>query len=228
MSPTEVLMAAISQTETKKPRNKQKSIGPSSVGDCRRRVWLQMQGVEGTNPTKSMASFMGSAIHDSISQGMRRLDPFRYLVEQRLERDGIVGTVDCYDTETGTVIDWKTTKKSSLGWLATKNELGKSADKWPSLQQRWQVALYGWMLRGAGHDVKHVSLVGIARDGDEDHVREHVEPYDQDLVDEALAWLRDVESMTEPPAPEKSGAFCRSYCKFYGSACHGMEGDTLG
>jgi hypothetical protein len=43
-----------------------------------------------------------------------------------------------------------------------------------------------------------------------------------------LAWLKDVETMTDAPAPERDAGFCKSYCGFYGSVCAGIPKDLSG
>jgi len=227
MTPDEILLAAVAASEQARPRNHYTGVGPSGVGDCRRKVWLRLQGVRGTNSTKMLAAWMGTAIHESIAKGLHMLDPFedRFLIEHSLQREPFAGTVDLFDKETGSVCDWKTSKRSGLGFLARGNQLGSKAGSWPSLAQRWQVSLYGWMLEGEGHNVSTISLVGIARDGDEDTIRVHTEDYDPDLAAEAIRWLEDVAALPDVPAPEKNANFCKSYCSYWsasGDPCGGI------
>ena len=59
----------------------------------------------------------------------------------------------------------------------------------PTTQQRWQVQTYGYLLAKNGHDVKRVSLVAIARDGDERDIKVHTEDYDESVALQALNWL---------------------------------------
>jgi hypothetical protein len=226
VTPEDILLAAVSVKERGRGRNRQRRLGPSAAGDCKRRAWLGMKGVEPVNETKRMAAWMGSAIHTSIADGLRLLDPFeeRFLIERKWETPQVVGSVDCYDMQTQTVMDWKSSKKASLGWL-TKNPptLGAGAKNWPSRQNWWQVHLYGWMLQQNGMGVKQVSLVGIARDGDEGHIRTETQEYDSWIAENALDWLIDVTDSEEIPDPEPSG-LCKSYCSFYtpdGSLCSG-------
>ena len=228
-NPVDLLMQAIMIKERGRSRSRQTSIGPSAVGDCRRKVWLKLDGRAETNPTKKLASWFGIAAHERIADGIRNLDPFgeRFLVEHHLVTDQVSGTVDCFDKQEGAVIDWKTTKKATLGWLTKGHTLGKRADDWPSQEQRWQVNLYGWMLEQKGYQVNTVNLVGIAKDGDDDHTRVFTEDYEPVFAREALDWIAEVGSMTEAPEPEKSGVFCRSYCGFWseeGGLCNGREG----
>ena len=209
--PKEILLAAVAASERAKPRNSKKGIGPSSLGGCRARVWLTLRDAPKTNPTKHMAAWMGTAIHGAIEDGIALLDPFgdRFLREVAVSRDGMSGSCDLFDTATGGVIDWKTTKQKGLRYF-------------PSTDQLWQVQTYGWMLAGAGHDVRTVTLVGIARDGDEDTVKVHTEPYSEAVALEAQEWLARVKAEERQPAPGKPVVFCRSYCPFYGGACPGL------
>jgi hypothetical protein len=154
---------------------------------------------------------MGTAIHTYIQEAFERQDPFkeRYILEGEFEYEDLMGHVDMYDIEKQEVIDWKTTKKSNLTYF-------------PSKQQRWQVQVYGWLIAQNGKPVKNVTLVALARDGDERDIVYHTEPYDEAIALEALNWLREVKAMTEAPAPEKDAFFCKSYCGYYDAS--GLKG----
>jgi hypothetical protein len=211
----QILINALTAQDQARPRSKQTAIGVSSLGSCRRKVWLELAGTPKTNPTKSLAAIMGTAIHAAIEAAFAN-NP-RFLIENRVEIDGLPpATIDCYDTEEMEIIDWKTTKKSNLSYF-------------PSKQQRWQVQVYGYLMNKSAYPVKTVSLVAIARDGDEDDIVVYSEPYNPAIAEEALAWLTDLQNTTEAPAPEKDAAsFCRNYCEFYGSACNGIGKDYSG
>lgn len=186
-------------------RSRQRAVGPSEIGGCRRRVWHRLQGTPPTNPeTLGMAAWMGTAIHAAIEKRIQRHDPFqqRFLLEVEVEHGGLKGHVDCYDIENREVIDWKTTTKRGLS-------------DFPSEQQVWQVQVYGWLLTANGREVQDVTLIGIPRDGNETHIKIYTEPYDPAKAQEAIAWLTDVQGRTEPPNPEKPARFCRDYCQFY-------------
>jgi hypothetical protein len=122
--------------------------------------------------------------------------------------------IDCFVPGTGDVIDWKTSKVRNLSYF-------------PSTQQRWQVQLYGYLLAKNGYAVNRVSLVAIARDGDERDVKVHTEDYDESIALEALGWLAAVKEAKEAPAPEKDASYCQHYCKFYDSSgemgCVGLK-----
>jgi len=182
-------------------RDMQKQVGPSEIGGCRRKVWHRLQGTPITNPdTYRLASSLGTAIHTWIEDLLA--DDDRFLLETAVERDGIRGHIDCFDLERGMVIDWKTIKLAGIPFF-------------PGTQKRWQVQIYGWLMSSL-RPVDSVCLVGIPRDGTDQDIVTHIEPYDEGVAREALAWLRDVETMQDPPRPErKARSFCRHYCGYF-------------
>jgi CRISPR/Cas system-associated exonuclease Cas4 (RecB family) len=190
-------------------RSRQKEIGPSEIGGCRRKLWYRLKEQEVTNPdTLSLAAFMGTAIHEKIEQQISRIDLFGDMLrEVEVESDGVYahlkGHIDLFIPKAKIVIDWKTTTKKNLS-------------RFPSEQQRWQVHLYAAMLIESGHEVEEVALVAFARDGNENDVRIHQEPYDQSVTASAMEWLEDVMSyVDELPPADNHPRFCRDYCQFY-------------
>jgi hypothetical protein len=181
-------------------RDRQTNVGPSEIGGCRRKVWHRLNRTAITNPgTLRQASSMGTAWHSWIEERLAGND--RFLLETSVERDGIKGHVDCFDTETGQVIDWKTIRMSGVPYF-------------PKKQQRMQVQIYGWLM-SLEHEVRSVCLVGFVKDATERELIVHEEPYDERVAEEGLAWLADVRGMVEAPAPEMPLALCRDYCGFY-------------
>lgn len=181
-------------------RDRQTQVGPSEIGGCRRKVWHRLQGTPVTNPgTLRLASSLGTAIHSWIEEHLAGDD--RYMLETRVERDGIRGHIDCFDVERSEVVDWKTIRMSGIPYF-------------PSRQQRWQVQVYGWLMSSL-RPVESVCLVGIPRDGTDRDIVTHVEPYDERVAVEALGWLEDLRGRLDPPRPEKKVGFCRDYCPFY-------------
>lgn len=207
MSIANELIKMVTSASKSSARSQQVNLGPSEIGGCRHKAWLRLNGAEQTNPnTLRLSAIMGTAIHDYIEEAFRRQDPFgeRYLLEQewKSEDASIVGHVDLYDQENYEIVDWKSTKKSNLRYF-------------PSQQQRWQVQIYGWLVEQSGRQVNTVTLVAIPRDGDERDIVFHSEPFDMNVVREALTWLEEVKNATEAPAPEKEASFCKLYCGFY-------------
>lgn len=209
----QILIERLIRTDNNRARSKQTAIGVSQLGGCRRQVWHKLQGDEGTNPTLRLASIMGTAIHAAIEQAFADSDA---LIEHRIEAaDGLPpATIDYF--KDGEVVDWKTIKLSGVDYFITK-------------QKRWQVQTYGYLMAKAGFDVHTVTLVGIPRDGTENDIIVHSEPYDENIALAAFEWLREIEGMTEPPAPEREPqSFCKSYCEFFGTLCSGMSKDLSG
>jgi hypothetical protein len=208
------LVKALVDYDNNRARSKQTAIGVSQLGGCRRQVWHKLQGAEETNTTLRLPAIMGTAIHaaiEKISLGENAL------IEHRVEIEGLPpATIDYFDTATGEVVDWKTITLKSRDYFVTK-------------QKRWQVQTYGYLMEQAGYEVKTVTLVGIPRDGNENDILVHSEPYDRTIGVEALNWLEEVKAATEAPAPERDAvSFCQNYCPFYGSVCNGIPKDMSG
>lgn len=209
----EFLLKSLSAYNANRERSQQKQIGVSQIGGCRRQVWHQLQNTPKENETLQLPALMGTAIHKMIESAFEQTiqdEWANYWLEEELEYDGIKGHVDMYIPDIGAVIDWKTTKLRNL-------------DYFPSKQQRWQVQLYGWLIKHAGAgDPKTVTLVGIPRDGDERNIKIHTEEYSENIALEAIAWYREVQSLDIAPAPERYAAqFCQHYCPYFGQACGG-------
>lgn len=202
----DTLMTALHSADKARPRSRQVEIGPSSLGGCRRQVWHDLRQSPVSNPdTKRLAAVMGTAIHDAIEHAFRSLDPWgdRYLLEVEVEHDGLMGHVDLYDKQDRAVVDWKTTKLKSLRHF-------------PSESQWWQVQTYGALMVANGYPVDTVSLVALARDGDEDDIVEVSQPFDPSVAEKAAEWLADVRGRSVAPEPERPRkVFCEAYCGYY-------------
>lgn len=212
-NPKELLLTALRAADAKKSRSTQVQIGPSEVGGCRRRVWYRLNEQPETNDNQlKLAAIMGTAIHAEIEKALSGND--KLMIETEVEYDGMKAHIDLFVPSTGDVIDWKTTKVKNLGWF-------------PSTQQRWQVQLYGYLLSKNGYVVNRVSLVAIARDGDERDVKVHTENYDESVALTALGWLATVKESKEAPAPEKDASYCQHYCPYYDASgemgCDGLK-----
>lgn len=213
----DLLITALRARDESRARSNQVQIGPSELGSCSRKVWYRLNGYDKTNSdTLKLAAIMGTAIHGAIEEALGIVDPDgqRYVIESEVEYNGIKAHIDLWIPEIGAVVDWKTSKIKSLSFF-------------PSKQQRWQVQTYGYLLEKNGHKVNTVSLVAIARDGDERDVKVHSEPYDPKVAEEALAWLESIKQAKAAPDPEKDASFCRNYCDFYDATgelgCRGKE-----
>jgi len=217
VDPKELLLTALKAGDAKRSRSTQVQIGPSEVGGCRRKVWYRLNDQPETNDNElKLAAIMGTAIHAEIEKALA--DNPDVLIETEVEYNGMKAHIDCFVPGTGDVIDWKTSKVRNLSYF-------------PSTQQRWQVQLYGYLLAKNGYAVNRVSLVAIARDGDERDVKVHTEDYDESIALEALGWLAAVTEAKEAPAPEKDESYCQHYCKFYDSSgemgCVGLKKERI-
>ena len=219
--PKELLLHVLHSKDAGRDRSKQTQVGPSEIGGCRRKVWYRLNGQPETNDNQSkLAAIMGTAIHAAIEDAITTLDPEgkTYLVETEVAYGDMKAHVDLFVPEIGAVIDWKTSKVKNLSYF-------------PSVQQRWQVQVYGYLLSKNGYEVKTVNLVAIARDGDEKDVKVHSEPYDEVSALEALQWLANVKALTEAPAPEKDASFCKNYCQYYDASgqmgCVGLKKERI-
>lgn len=208
------LVKALVDYDNSRARSQQTAIGVSQLGGCRRQVFHKLAGDKETNQTLRLPAILGTAIHSHIE---KIIGDTGALIEHRVEVPGLPpATIDYFDPATGEVVDWKTITLKNVDWFVSK-------------QKRWQVQTYGYLLTQDGFDVKTVTLVGIPRDGSEDDIVIHSEPYDETVALEALAWLKEVEALTEAPAPEREAAsFCKKYCGFYGSVCNGITKDISG
>ena len=204
---SKMLSGALKGHDNQRARSQQVDIGPSAVGDCRRRVFLQLTNAPKVNETDSLAAILGTFIHSGIAEAIKREDPFNdnFLIEQEFAIEGLRGHVDLYIKDKKQVVDWKTTKVKSLRYF-------------PSDQQKMQVQVYGYLLERNGYQVKNVTLVAIARDGTSQDIREHTEPYDEQTALEGLRWLAEIKEAAltnQPPEPEKDRRFCESWCDYY-------------
>jgi hypothetical protein len=222
VNPKELLLTVLHEKDANKSRSKQTQVGPSEIGGCRRKVWYRLNDQPETNfQLKKLAAIMGTAIHSEIEKAIEAIDPNgeKYWVETEVEFKGIKAHIDLFIPETGSVVDWKTVKVKNLSYF-------------PSVQQRWQVQVYGYLLEQSGKaKVKDVNLVDIAREGDEDNVQIHTEAYDEDVALEALEWLTEVKRMETAPEPEKDSNFCKSYCQYYDESgmmgCVGLKKERI-
>ena len=209
MDLSNLLAKSLTAYDNSRDRSTQVEIGPSQIGGCRRQVYHQLKNTVETNPyTESLAAILGTFIHSGIANSMARQDPFseNLLIEQEFIAGDLKGHVDLYIKDQKMVVDWKTTKLSSLRYF-------------PSAQQKMQVQLYGYLLEANGYEVENVALVAIPRDGLMGDIKSRVFKYDPEIAKQGIAWLEDVKQLAvsseSPPAPEKDAIFCANYCSYY-------------
>ena len=220
--PKELLLQVLRDKDACRARSKQTQVGPSELGGCRRKVWYRLNDQPETNDNElKLSAIMGTAIHAEIEKAITIADPKgeKYWVETSVEYNGMKAHIDLYIPETGDVIDWKTVKVKNLSYF-------------PSLQQRWQVQVYGYLLDKSGKgSPRTVNLVAIARDGDERDVRVHSEPYDPKLAEDALNWLSAIKESADAPGPERDQNYCKFYCKYFDESgemgCTGLKKERI-
>ena len=220
--PKELLLQVLRDKDAGRARSKQTQVGPSELGGCRRKVWYRLNDQPETNDNElKLSAIMGTAIHAEIEKAITIADPKgeKYWVETSVEYNGMKAHIDLYIPETGDVIDWKTVKVKNLSYF-------------PSLQQRWQVQVYGYLLDKSGKGTpRTVNLVAIARDGDERDVKVHSEPYDPKLAEDALNWLSAIKESADAPGPERDQNYCKFYCKYFDESgemgCTGLKKERI-
>ena len=220
--PKELLLQVLRDKDAGRARSKQTQVGPSELGGCRRKVWYRLNDQPETNDNElKLSAIMGTAIHAEIEKAITIADPKgeKYLVETEVAFGDMKAHIDLYIPETGDVIDWKTVKVKNLSYF-------------PSLQQRWQVQVYGYLLDKSGKgSPRTVNLVAIARDGDERDVRVHSEPYDPKLAEDALNWLSAIKESADAPGPERDQNYCKFYCKYFDESgemgCTGLKKERI-
>ena len=214
----QLLLDALKSKDAGKSRSTQVQIGPSELGGCRRKVWYRLNNQPVTNNNElKLPAIMGTAIHAEIEKALA--DNKDVILEFKVEHSGMKAHIDCWIPSTGDVIDWKTVKKQNLSYF-------------PTQQQRWQVQVYGYLIDKSGKGKpRTVSLVAIARDGDERDVRAHSEPYNESIAVDALNWLEGVKASATIPKPEREESFCKHYCKYYDSfeeiGCGGLKKERI-
>ena len=218
IDPKQLLLDALKSKDASKSRSTQVQIGPSELGGCRRKVWYRLNNQPETNTSElKLAAIMGTAIHTEIEKALS--DNKDVVLESEVEHNGMKAHIDCWIPSTGDVIDWKTVKKQNLSYF-------------PTQQQRWQVQVYGYLIDKSGTGKpRNVSLVAIARDGDERDVKVHTEPYNESMAVDALNWLEGVKASATIPVPERDESFCKHYCKYYDATddigCVGLKKERI-
>lgn len=203
-----MLLNALKAHDGNRARSKQKKIGPSGAGSCKRYLWHILKDTPKTAETDNLPAIMGTYIHAGISEAIKREDPFgdNFLIEQQFSTERITGNIDLFIKDQGLVVDWKTIKTNGLRYF-------------PNEKHRYQIHIYGYILEENGYKVNEVALVAICRDGGADKVKEFREPYSREIAELGLAWIEEVENIVnnDLPAPEPTEklSWCSNYCQFY-------------
>jgi hypothetical protein len=125
---------------------------------------------------------IGTAVHEAVAQAARLLIPGAHAESLEVQFGGLLGHPDIWVD--GTVIDLKT--KGYTLQVENIRRLG------PPQQELWQISCYAAGLILAGYPTHTLRLNYVARDSGEEYVYE--QPFDVDVVGEAMAWLEQVRT----------------------------------
>jgi hypothetical protein len=214
-------------------RSLQQSIGSSEVGHvCDRRVSYKVHNVPPSN-TKAQSGRLrraiGTGVHLMLANVFTDLDKGsgQFLIEQNVVYKGIPGTADLVYRMGHTVVDWKTAKKAKIARVRKEGV--------PRYYQV-QVQLYAAGLIAAGEDIRHVAVVyvPIDVDNDEDLEQLHVwlAPVNVAMADDAVQRLERLSTVAPADAIATPDRMC-GYCNHFlpGSTnlavgCPGMNKET--
>lgn len=202
-----------------RPRSRQRLLGPSSIGLCRRRAAYECHGAWPSDfADNKHPAILGTWLHEGILAVLRR--EYGAWTELELTDGALLGHVDAYWPPTelaarlpgprpnsgfaspvGVVEDVKTKSTRALDFV-TKH--GPTQAEW------FQVHLYAHLLRNGGlREHRHlpagqplpVDVVRLRYVGREyGQVVVHQREYDEDVTRRALAWAEDVIASPEPEA----------------------------
>ncbi|MGR3937074.1 PD-(D/E)XK nuclease family protein [Streptomyces sp. BRA346] len=205
-----------------RPRSRQRLLGPSSIGLCRRRAAYEVHGTWPTDLDDNMhAAILGTWLHEGILRVLR--EQYGAWTELELTDGVILGHADAYwapdhshphrqalshrATEglqlsgVGVVEDIKTKSTRALDVVVRQG---------PSQAEWFQVHLYAHLLRTGGlkdhpelptGEPLPVDVVRLRYVGREyGQVVVHQRTYDEDVTKQALAWAEDVLASPEPEA----------------------------
>lgn len=129
-------------------------------------------------------TFLGEITNDGDPMAIGR-----WFTERRVTiRPGLSGTCDLYDTWTDTVIDAKFPGTTAFqGYLKSVQ-----AGRVPNVQYQVQAHAYGRGYRNEGFDVKRVAIWFLPRGGQLSKSFLWSEPYNDEIVDAALAKLDNI------------------------------------
>jgi CRISPR/Cas system-associated exonuclease Cas4 (RecB family) len=194
--------------DRRRVRSRQKEIGWSEVGGCRRRAGYRMAGYEPSNPSGSVQATMGTAIDEAINTVAERLGIAHQQTVRFLGIDGHFDRLEASEPDgpVDTVVDTKTVGTDR--WLEHIEMYG------PPRANQFQLSGYAAGLLIAGHPIRFIRIDYLARDtGREWSWRV---PYDPELTRQAVEWLESVRGTDVDMLPrdyEPWSPFCRS-CPF--------------
>src|ERR687893_600729 len=194
------LAAAVRDLDSRRAGSRQRMIGASELGECRRRAAYRIARRRPTNTRTGLQAFMGTELHRGVLRALRR--QYGGLTEVGLRGGQVRGRCDWWHAPV--VEDLKTTSRFGFERILTR---GVPVRHW------FQVAVYPGLLRtgqtadrrlpdGTGQDVDGLRIRYLSRDSGEDVVFEA--DHDPALTAEALLWLTDVYATVEDEGVDAS------------------------
>lgn len=205
------------------PRSLQRRIGPSEIGSpCQRRIGYILAGTEKvTADGDAWRPTVGTAVHTWLEhvfvqanrawRAQAGHDVTRWLVEHKVsigevpglaalvaddhDDDEIRGRCDLYDRVTATSIDWKVVGPATLKRVKTGH-----------LDEKYRVQGhaygYGWTRRGQPVDT--VAVMFLPSNGELSQAHMWHQPYDEQVVRDALANVATVTAALSTFGPERA------------------------
>lgn len=220
------LAAAILRVESRSTRSRQKKIGASEIGTCRRRTAYRLAGTKPSDPPTGLQAFLGTAIHKAVLAVAKR--EHGAVTEVKLDSPLVKGHADAVYLQSADPWDEDPVLAPAelreltpadleairllLEDLKTKGRFSyeTTVETGPKVAEWFQVSLYAWMLRtgqvidrrlprGVELPVDRVALRFVDRDTGRQHVIE--DDYDPAITVEALGWLDGVLEKLEAGGP---------------------------
>lgn len=177
-STAELLLKA----DWERPRSKQKGMGVSDLGGCRRQAGYKLHGQQPEKPSGSVQAVIGTAVHDKVDAELvvmrdAGIIPANSVINEEVWFGGLRGHPDLYVD--GILRDTKT-----VGYDA---QLASYQLKGPPRRHLWQVMTYAAALIVTDRPVHTVQLDYLVRDSGNSWMWEG--PFDYQIVREAMLWL---------------------------------------
>lgn len=224
---TRLLAVAARDVDARSSRSRQKKVGASEIGVCRRRAGYSHHGTPISNPenVSGVAAINGTWIHKGGLAAMRR--EWGALIETRVENDIVRGHVDAIHLPNGLRVAMGLTPLDDeiapevveVEDLKTKRDgrlVAYVRSRGPKRSELFQAHLYAGMLRRgevstldrfanlAALGPLEVELIRLrywSRAGEQDDDAQeypYEQPFDPDIEAEALEWVEQVARSESP------------------------------
>lgn len=190
----DALKRVVRQANAGAPRSRQRAIGPSQAGHpCARRLAYQLLDVDPSNTgSDPWPAIVGTSVHAWLDKAFEddneRLGRKRWLTSVKVKIPGYMsGTIDLYDTDTGTLIDHKVPGKATM----QRAKAGEISE-----QYKVQAALYGLGLTLQGHEVQSLAIAYWPNSGLLSGAVYHQWDYDDQVAEKALQRIDSLKTAT--------------------------------